>query len=108
MNVAVSFQNSRAVEPDMGSEGSSSGASRPRGGAVRGRGCAVLVQMLCVAGALGAQGPSLRLKSPLDYQVFQRRTERAGAIRIRGDLPAAVDTPVGARWEARLSGSGAD
>jgi hypothetical protein len=47
--------------------------------------------------------PSLTLASPLDYQVFQRRTRLKGSVVIRGQaLGAAI--PSATRIEARLTG----
>jgi hypothetical protein len=63
----------------------------------------------CVVGVHAAAPPALQLTSPLDYQVFQRQTERDGRILI----DAVLDTPVrGAltnldKLEARLTGKSA-
>ena len=38
------------------------------------------------SGGARADGPALKLTSPLDYQVFQRLTQKAGAIVVRGRL----------------------
>ena len=43
------------------------------------------------------------LQSPRDYQVFQRRTKKAGEVAVRGTAPAGCDAV-----EARLSGASPD
>lgn len=46
-------------------------------------------------------GQGLRLESPMDYQVFQRRTRSAGAVVVRGRAEANIG-----RLEARVTGMG--
>ena len=56
-----------------------------------------------VAASNAAPAPVARaisLSSPLDYQVFQRRTRLEGAVTVRGRISSAAD-----RVEARLTGT---
>lgn len=49
---------------------------------------------------------AVRLMSPLDHQVFQRRNAKSGRIAIEGTLSATVNAPVVV--EGRTAGAGAD
>lgn len=50
--------------------------------------------------AAGTASPSISLSSPLDYQVFQRRTRLAGSVAIRGRATSPLD-----KVEARITGA---
>jgi len=69
----------------------------------------VLLGLCAAAGFCGARAqapaPSITVTSPLDYQVFQRRTLHSGSILVRGSAPAArhvearvVGAPSPERW----------
>ena len=47
--------------------------------------------------------PPVTLSSPLDYQVFQRRTVDEGSILVRGSVGVDAD-----EWQCRMSESGSD
>jgi hypothetical protein len=59
----------------------------------------VTIQLLGVAD----RAAGVSLQSPHDYQVFQRRTKKAGEVPVRGTAPAGCDAV-----EARLSGTSLD
>ena len=69
------------------------------------RGFVFVAAGLCGVGPLSSAEtnppPMLRLDSPLDYQVVQRRTRTAGVVPIRGRAPAGterVEVQLGGDW----------
>jgi hypothetical protein len=60
---------------------------------------AVLSGALCCASAVAQEAALISVSSPLEYQVFQRRTRLHGTILVRGNVEAATQV------EARVEGT---